>query len=83
MILLEIINVEIFQQLDVGNGPFAIFDVGTLVILGQRLTQIGFEDLVLLDQDAFEIHCASLGFGNGGIEIGLRNFLIGDQVIKF
>ena len=58
MIFLQVVDVEVLQKFHIDNGAFAVFDIGTLVELGERFADIEFRDLVFLDQKAFQI-CSS------------------------
>lgn len=82
MVLLEVVDVEVFQEFDINKRSIAVLDIGALVKLGQRLTDIEFWHLVLLDQDTFEIRQAFPGLGNRIIQLVLADAVVRDQEIE-
>ena len=83
VVLLQVVDIQVFQQFDVDECSFAVFDVGTLVKLRDRLADVQFRNLVLLDQDAFEVGRNTFpGFGDGIVEFILRNFAVRHQQVE-
>ena len=84
VVLLQIVDIEISEQFDVDECPFAVFDVGTLMKLRDRLSDVQFGNLVLLDEDAFEVGRNTFsGFRDGIVEFILRNFAVRHEQVEF
>ena len=78
VVLFEVINVEISEQLDVDQCAFAVFDVGTLVKLGDGSADLELRHLVLFHEDRFKVGGNAFSrFGDGVIEFVLCDLAVG------
>ena len=68
MILFEVVDVEVLQQLRVGEGPVAEFDKGAIKVFAQSQAQIRFGNMVFLEEDGLEIQRPLHGFGQGRVQ---------------
>ena len=51
--------------------------------LRERFAEVGFRDFVFFDQQGLDIGGAFFGFGDGIIQIALRNLSVCQQEIEF
>ena len=55
MVLLEIVDIQIFQEFDVYDCAIAVLDIGAFVELGERFVDLELRDFMFFDQDAVEV----------------------------
>ena len=82
MVFLEVVDIQVFEELDIDNRSIAVLDVGALMEMGERFSNLRFRHLVFFDQDALEIRQAFPGLGNCIIQFVLGDAVVRDQEIE-
>ena len=79
VILFEVVDVEVFEELDIHQRAFAELDVGAFVELREGFADVEFRYFELFDQDAFEVAGAFAGLGEDIFQIVLGDLAAADQ----
>ena len=77
----KVIVTEIIEELGISQGPFVVWNIGTVEERAQCFAERGFRDSILLDQQAFQVGQSLQGFLNSLHEIRLADEAFVDQGI--
>jgi hypothetical protein len=75
-VFFQIVHTNIFEQLRIDHRPFAVWNVGTVVKLAEGGAQIRALNLILFDQNGFEIFKIFRSFPKSLIQLGLGNPIV-------
>lgn len=81
MVPSEIVFTEIIEELGISQGPFVVWDIGTVEKRAQGFAECSFRDSIFLEQQAFQVGRSLQGFLDGLHEVRLADEALLDQGI--